>query len=157
MLYVKALQTQDYLFENHTIYMAKYFFPKQRGPLKVQIKVQINLLVEPAKVRNLLFQSCKCVSPWITDFLGNCSEVFSNTLHEIRYKEGKNMSELFLNQRSDRFYNITLVRSFVRHELISETASRIFPKLGMKLGGNKGKKIAEPFFWENFSFCPNLA
>ena len=49
-----------------------------------------------------------------------------------------------LNQRSDRFYNITLVRPFVRacvrHKLISETAPRIFPKLGMKLGDNKGKK-----------------
>ena len=33
----------------------------------------------------------------------------------------------------------------MRHELISETASRIFPKLGMKLGDNKGKKIAELF------------
>ena len=42
-----------------------------------------------------------------------------------------------LNQRSDQFYNITLVRAYiVRQELISETAPRIFPKLGMKLGDN---------------------
>ena len=53
-------------------------------------------------------------------------------------------SHNILNQRSDRFYNITLVRSSVT-QLISETAPRIFPKLGMKLGDNKGKKIAEPF------------
>ena len=32
------------------------------------------------------------------------------------------------------------------YELISETAPRIFPKLVMKLGDNKGKMIAEPFF-----------
>ena len=42
-------------------------------------------------------------------------------------------------------------------QLISETDPRIFLKLGMKLGDNKVKKIAEPFFWEKFSFCPNLA
>ena len=44
------------------------------------------------------------------------------------------------------------VRPSVRHELISETAPRIFPKLGMKLGDNKGKKIAESFF-ENYYFA----
>ena len=38
------------------------------------------------------------------------------------------------------------VRSFVRNELISETAPTIFLKLGMKLGDNKGKKIARPDF-----------
>ena len=31
------------------------------------------------------------------------------------------------------------------NELISETAPPIFLKLGMKLGDNKDKKIAEPF------------
>ena len=49
------------------------------------------------------------------------------------------MKIFLLNQRSDRFYNITLVRP------ISETAPRISPKLGMKLRDNKGKKLAEPF------------
>ena len=32
------------------------------------------------------------------------------------------------------------------NELISETAPPIFLKLGMKLGDNKGKKIARPDF-----------
>ena len=32
------------------------------------------------------------------------------------------------------------------NELISETAPTIFLKLGMKLGDNKGKKIARPNF-----------
>ena len=35
---------------------------------------------------------------------------------------------------------------YVRNELISETAQPIFLKLGMKLGDNKGKKIAQPDF-----------
>ena len=35
---------------------------------------------------------------------------------------------------------------FVSNELISETAPPIFLKLGMKLGDNKGKKIARPDF-----------
>ena len=35
---------------------------------------------------------------------------------------------------------------YVRNELISETAPPIFLKLGMKLGDNKGKKIARPDF-----------
>ena len=35
---------------------------------------------------------------------------------------------------------------YVRNQLISETASAIFLKLGMKLGDNKGKKIARPDF-----------
>ena len=35
---------------------------------------------------------------------------------------------------------------YVRNELISETAPTIFLKLGMKLGDNKGKKIARPDF-----------
>ena len=39
------------------------------------------------------------------------------------------------------------VRMYVRNELISETAPTIFLKLGMKLGDNKGKKIARPDFW----------
>ena len=56
---------------------------------------------------------------------------------------------LFLNQRSDGFYNFTLVLSSVCHELISETAPRISPKLGIKFGDNKGKKIADPFYEEN--------
>ena len=47
---------------------------------------------------------------------------------------------------SDRFYEITFVRKYVRNELISETALTIFLKLGMKLGDNKGKKIARPDF-----------
>ena len=47
----------------------------------------------------------------------------------------------------------TCVRTCVRHELISETAPRIFAKLGMKLGDNKGKKIAEPFFEKNSHFA----
>ena len=39
------------------------------------------------------------------------------------------------------------VCSYVRNELISETAQPIFLKLGMKLGdNNKGKKIAWPDF-----------
>ena len=48
---------------------------------------------------------------------------------------------------SDRFYEITFVRKYVRNELISEIALTIFLKLGMKLGDNKGKKIARPDFW----------
>ena len=47
----------------------------------------------------------------------------------------------------------------MRHELISETAPRIFPKLGMKLGDTKGKKKARPDFWENSYFgqiWPNM-
>ena len=45
---------------------------------------------------------------------------------------------------------ITLVRPYVRAsvtQLISKTASRIFPKLGMNLGDNNGKKIARPDFF----------
>ena len=38
------------------------------------------------------------------------------------------------------------VCAYVRNELISETALTIFLKLGMKLGDNKGKKIAWPVF-----------
>ena len=38
------------------------------------------------------------------------------------------------------------VCKYVRNELISETAPPIFLKLGMKLGDNKGKKIAGPDF-----------
>ena len=37
----------------------------------------------------------------------------------------------------------------MRNELISETAPTIFLKLGMKLGDNKGKKIARPDFFIN--------
>ena len=51
------------------------------------------------------------------------------------------------------------VRASVSHELISETAPRIFPKLGMKLGDNKGKKIAERIFEKNSHFAqiwPNV-
>ena len=66
----------------------------------------------------------------------------------------------YWTSESDRFYGITLVcmlvSSFVRNELISETAPTIFLKLGMKLGDNKGKKIARPDFWLNFSFWPIL-
>ena len=42
--------------------------------------------------------------------------------------------------------------SFVSNELISETAQPIFLKLGMKLGDNKGKKIARPIFDKNSHF-----
>ena len=45
----------------------------------------------------------------------------------------------------------------VCNELISETAPTIFLKLGMKLGDNKGKKIARPDFLKKFSFWPILA
>ena len=52
-----------------------------------------------------------------------------------------------------------LVSPHVCHELISETAPRIFPKLGMTLEDIKGKKIAEPFFVKNSHFAqiwPNV-
>ena len=56
----------------------------------------------------------------------------------------------YWTSESDRFYEITFVRMYVRmfvcNELISETAPTIFLKLGMKLGDNKGKKIARPDF-----------
>ena len=38
------------------------------------------------------------------------------------------------------------MRMFGSNELISETALTIFLKLGMKLGDNKGKRIARPDF-----------
>ena len=58
--------------------------------------------------------------------------------------------ECLLNQRSDRFYNITLVRSFVRLSRIDlGNRSKDFSKLGMKFGDNKGKKIAETDFHTN--------
>ena len=51
---------------------------------------------------------------------------------------------VYWTSESDRFYEITLVRMYVRpyvrKELISETAPTIFLKLGMKLGNDKGKK-----------------
>ena len=57
----------------------------------------------------------------------------------------------YWTSESDRFYGFTFVRMdvwmYVRNELISETAQPIFLKLGMKLGNNKGKKIARPDFW----------
>ena len=40
----------------------------------------------------------------------------------------------------------------ISNELISETALMIFLKLGMKLGDNKGKKIARPIFYKNSHF-----
>ena len=43
------------------------------------------------------------------------------------------------------------------NKLILETAQPIFLKLGMKLGDNKGKKIAEPFFEKKISYCPKMA
>ena len=52
------------------------------------------------------------------------------------------------------------VRSFVSNELISETTPTIFLKLGMKLGDNKGKKIAQPVFYKNIHFgrfWPNVS
>ena len=61
-----------------------------------------------------------------------------------------------MNQRSDRFYNFTFVRAPLCAsvtQLISETAQKIFPKLGMKLGDNEGNKIVEPFFWEKSHFA----
>ena len=48
---------------------------------------------------------------------------------------------------------------YVRNELISETAPTIFLKLGMKLGDNKGKKIARLIFAKNSDFgrfWPNM-
>ena len=78
-----------------------------------------------------------------------------------KFQQNRNFSlkkdpGIFLNQRSDRFYNFTFVPMSVT-QLILQTAPRIFPKLGIKLGDNKVKKIPEPIFWEKFSFCPNLA
>ena len=43
--------------------------------------------------------------------------------------------------------------------MISETAPRIFPKLGINLEDIKGKKIADPFFEKNSHFAqiwPNV-
>ena len=51
------------------------------------------------------------------------------------------------------------MRASVRHELIWETAPKIFLKLDMKLGDNKGKKEADPFFEKNSHFAqiwPNV-
>ena len=60
------------------------------------------------------------------------------------------LDHAYWTSESDRFCNITLVRMYVCmyvcNELISETAPTIFLKLGMKLGDNKGKKIARPDF-----------
>ena len=57
---------------------------------------------------------------------------------------------MLIIKQSDQFCDITLVRMdvwiYVSNELISETALTIFLKLGMKLGDNKGKKIARPDF-----------
>ena len=43
-------------------------------------------------------------------------------------------------------------RSNFRNELISETSLTIFLKLGIKLGDNKGEKIARPIFYKNSHF-----
>ena len=44
-------------------------------------------------------------------------------------------------------YKITLVQPTVPlSEIISETALKIFPKRGMKLGPNKGSNVTEPLF-----------
>ena len=56
----------------------------------------------------------------------------------------------FWTSESDRFYNITLVRpsvrSSVRNAIDLGNSSKDFSELGMKLGNNKGKKIARPDF-----------
>ena len=47
----------------------------------------------------------------------------------------------------------------MRDELISETAPGNFLKFGMRIGDNKGKKIAEPVFEKNSHFAqiwPNV-
>ena len=44
------------------------------------------------------------------------------------------------------------VLMFVCNKLISETAATIFPKLGMKLSVNKGRKLHDTIYVKKFSF-----
>ena len=57
------------------------------------------------------------------------------TIHQLDIEPAKATGSM-----GSPLYVCMLLSSFVRNELISETAPTIFLKLGMKLGDNKGKK-----------------